>query len=150
MKRQTSNSAFLEMVRKGWIKGQQKRVLMAIIAHGPGTSREIIERANRSIAPLGPNINLVRARFTELHARGLVDSTERRRCKISGCTAHVWRFINVPRDRPPLALEPWSKGAQVRRLATRLLRLIGTPGPRGLECQVKNLRSQAMTLGVPL
>lgn len=83
----TSRKAFAQLVESGQLRGRQHEVLRAVIKHGPGTSAEIIAKGD-----LSPNVNLMRARFTELQARGLIVETGSRRCKVTGRTALVWTF----------------------------------------------------------
>lgn len=61
-------------------------VLRAIRQYGPATSAEIIARGG-----LGTNINLYRARFTDLHDRGRVITTGKRTCTITGRRVLVWQ-----------------------------------------------------------
>lgn len=121
--KQTSRQVFFALCKRGYIRGQQKRVLEAVLKYGPGTSREIIDRANRSTScGLGTNINLIRARFTELHQRRLIttDPNQRKRCRITGHHVHEWRFnVDAPPIPPPVGV--FSKLSAWRGLATVLL-----------------------------
>lgn len=85
MTRATSREAYHELIASGALVGKQARVLGAIVDHGPGTSGEIIADAK-----LGANINLFRARFTELLAKGLIREVGQRVCKVSGRVGLVW------------------------------------------------------------
>lgn len=87
MTRSTSREAFRQLVESGALKGKQRQVLEAVLEHGPATSAEIIRAGG-----LGENVNLWRARFTELHARGLIVEAGVRKCKITGRTALVWEY----------------------------------------------------------
>lgn len=84
--RQTSMTAYRQLVASGVIKGNQDRVLAHIVDYGPATSGEILFRMNVR------NVNAWRARFTELQARGLITEVEQRKCTITGRLALVWEF----------------------------------------------------------
>ncbi len=87
MTRATSRIAWREMVESGALLGNQAKALEAVIAHGPATSGEIIRAAG-----LGENVNLWRARFTELLGRGLIREIGQRVDGTTGRQALVWEY----------------------------------------------------------
>lgn len=86
----TSVAAYESALKSGLIAGQLVRVGHLIATYGPGTSAEVLKGTG-----LDANRNLARARFTELANRGLITEVERRRCKITGRKAIVWRFVGA-------------------------------------------------------
>lgn len=102
------------MVASGALRGKQADALNAIITHGEGTSAEIIRRQG-----LGANVNLWRARFTELSARGLIAEVTTRKCEITGRTAVVWEATDRSK---PLDLRKGT-GVSKKTLAATLLRI---------------------------
>lgn len=88
---QTSIDAFITEKVSGRIAGRQLQVLRAVAACGQGTSAEILRAAN-----LDANRNLMRARFTELAAAGRIVEAGRRKCRITGRSAIVWRLSTEP------------------------------------------------------
>jgi hypothetical protein len=76
------------MRESGALLGNQARALEAVIDYGPATSGEIIARG----IGVAANVNLWRARFTELAGRGLIREIGQRACTITGRTALVWEF----------------------------------------------------------
>lgn len=81
----TSRESYRLLVESGALKGKQAKALDAVMRHGPATSGEIIQT-------LGPNVNLWRARFTELQGKGMIVEVGQRRCTITGRTAIVWQY----------------------------------------------------------
>ena len=69
------------------------RLLYSLRDHGPQTSRRLATRLN------APNLNLLRARLTELRQRGAIVGDGTVRCPVSGRQVTRWRF--VPPDRRP-------------------------------------------------
>lgn len=109
--RETSREAYDQLVESGALKGKQAKALEQIVAHGPATSGEIIQR-------LGPNVNLWRARFTELAARGLIVETGQRKCTVTGRTALVWEYSGRTK---PLAPKHRAGAKELRSLLKRVV-----------------------------
>lgn len=106
--RETSRIAYQQLVDSGQLKGRQAQALNATIKHGPATSAEIIDKDD-----LGENVNLWRARFTELQARGLIREVGQRKCKITGHLALVWEATGRSK---PLDVKKGHKAASVKEL----------------------------------
>lgn len=69
------------------------RLLYSLRDHGPQTSRRLATRLR------APNLNLLRARLTELRQRGAIVGDGTVRCAVSGRQVTLWRY--VPPDRRP-------------------------------------------------
>lgn len=63
------------------------RLLYSLRDHGPQTSRRLATRFR------APNLNLLRARLTELRQRGAIVGDGTTRCAVSGRQVTLWRFI---------------------------------------------------------
>jgi hypothetical protein len=114
MTRATSRESYRQLVESGALRGKQASALEAVVLWGPATSAEIIDKAQ-----LGENVNLWRARFTELQARGLIVETGTRKCKITGRTALTWEYSG--RTKP---LDPnKGRGVSKKTLAATLIRI---------------------------
>lgn len=136
----TSREAYKLLVESGQLKGKQAQALEAVVRHGPATSAEIIQT-------LGTNVNLWRARFTELQARGLIAQIGTRKCTITGRAAIVWQFTGRTK---PLEAQHSVGAKELRSLLGAALKIIGNPGPRGYEPAVTHLRERAKAAGVRL
>ncbi len=117
MTKATSLAAWQRMRDLGLLKGQLVDILEHVIQHGPGTAAEILHRTKYE-----RNLNLSRARFTELQERGLIREIDARACKISG--RHALVFEATGREKP-LAAPKRIKGtkAQWRDLAERMIKV---------------------------
>lgn len=82
--RSTSREAYRYLVKHGLLKGQQQRCLDKLINMGTATSRAVIQSLKIS------DVNAWRARFTELHGRGLIIETGSARCPYTGRMVIVW------------------------------------------------------------
>lgn len=114
MTRETSLEAYTQMVESGKLRGKQAEALAAIMKHGPATSAEIIQR-------LGTNVNLWRARFTELAARGLITEVGSRKCTVTGRTALVWLWSGRTK---PLKAKHRLGTAALRKIANEAVQLL--------------------------
>lgn len=63
------------------------RLLYSLRDHGPQTSRRLATRLN------APNLNLLRARLTELRQRGAIVGDGTVRCPVSRRQVTRWRFV---------------------------------------------------------
>lgn len=112
--RETSIESYKLLVESGALRGKQAQALEAIIKRGPATSAEIIQT-------LGANVNLWRARFTELQARGLITEVGTRKCSVTGRTALVWQYSGRTK---PLAPKHRASAATLRALLKKALPFI--------------------------
>ena len=85
MTRETSIEAYREALAGGLINRQHSEILALVLKRGPATSAETVQDT-----VLAKNLNLTRARFTELHQVGWLKSLEPRHCRITGHRATVW------------------------------------------------------------
>lgn len=136
MTRATSREAYQALVDSGQLRGRQAEALWAVINNGPATSAEII-----SSAGLGANVNLWRARFTELVARGLIREVSARKCKITGRRALVWEATG--RTKPLDAVEGHavSGKAALRAVAAEAIAALEGHGTVG-AAEAKSLRKR--------
>lgn len=117
--RGTPREAYDHLVRTHQLLGRQQQALDALIQYGPGTTGEIIAAGH-----LGTNTNGWRARFTELHARGLIREIGRRKCNVSGFTSLVWEPTGRMTPLDPEAGHV-SRGPRAwRRLADEMAKLL--------------------------
>jgi hypothetical protein len=95
----TSIQAYAEARQSGLISAQQAQVLLWMINDQRTwqTSAEVL-RARVE------NVNLWRARFTELHDIGAIIGGGRRRCTITGRSAIVWSVAPWPWTPPEAKL----------------------------------------------
>lgn len=115
--RETSREAYRQLLESGELPKRQADALAALIEHGPATSAEIIVR----YLPNGLNVNLWRARFTELAARGLIEEVDSRRCKVTGRTALVWQYSGRTQ---PLAAKHRTSAKAWKAIAERACKLL--------------------------
>jgi hypothetical protein len=89
MTRETSRKAYQELLASGKLKGQLADLLEDLVDMGPGgaTIAETVDGTKYAV-----NLNLTRARFTDLMQRGLIREISTRRCKITGKQALVWEY----------------------------------------------------------
>lgn len=138
MTRATSSEAWQRMRDTGLLRGQLVDILEHVIDHGPGTAAEILKGTKYS-----KNLNLSRARFTELLDRGLIREIDSRVCTISGRSALV--FEATGRDKP-LQVAKRSKGtkAEWRDLAERMQKYIaGETGSTAFAASIAELGGDA-------
>lgn len=114
--RDNSIAAFEHMVKTGQISKQRAAVLRAFVEHGPGTSAEVLHAAG-----MADNLNLRRARVTELSESGHLVIAETRACKVTGRQAAVWRFCSEPKPRPPEPSIDWY--GEVKRILSAVSKL---------------------------
>lgn len=107
----TSRESYRILIASGQLRGQQAQALEAVTRHGPATSGEIIQT-------LGPNVNLWRARFTELQGRGLIVEVGQRRCTITGRNAIVWQYSGRTK---PLEAKHRTGTKELRALLKRVI-----------------------------
>lgn len=93
--RETSRTAYQQLLKTGQIRGQQGKALANIVAFGPCTSGELFFEMGIK------NVNAWRARITELQSRGLIAETGQRKCKITGRLALVWEYTGRLAPLPP-------------------------------------------------
>lgn len=94
--RSTSREAYRDLEGRGVLKGHRLEVYEAFERFGPGTAAEVLTRA-----ALHGNLNLARARVTELGDAGLLVESDARKCSKTGRRAIVWRALAD--DEPPIA-----------------------------------------------
>lgn len=93
----TSAIALAQAEASGKLKGKRFEVAMAFKEHGPGTSAEVLSAARLA----GNNLNLSRARVTELADAGMLRSVGERKCNVTRKLANVWEFGSfAPRAKP--------------------------------------------------
>jgi hypothetical protein len=97
MSRSTSAEAYNDLESKGVLRGQRLEVLRAFQKYGDGTSAEILKRAG-----LSGNLNLSRARVTELSNAGFLVADGERPCNATGRNATVWRTLRDGEEPKPL------------------------------------------------
>lgn len=119
--RETSRKAWQELCDSRQLKGKQAKVLEHLIGMGQATSGEVIANMREA------NVNLYRARFTELQARGLIVEVGTRPCKISGRMALVWEFSGRTKALVPKGRNAGSK--ELRELVTRAVSLLKSTEP---------------------
>ena len=116
--RETSRESYRQLVDSGQLVGKQALALDMTIRHGPGTSAEIIAHLP------GDNVNLWRARFTELNARGLIREIGVRKCKVSGRSALVWEATGRTKPLDPDKGHITSGPKAWRALATKAVEIL--------------------------
>lgn len=117
--RETSREAYRQLVESGQLRGKQREALQAVVGYGGGTSAEIIAHS------LGTNVNLWRARFTELAARGLIVEAGTRKCRITGKTAIVWEYSGRSKALPAQHRVGSAKLRDLLKRAAKLLQAHG-------------------------
>lgn len=85
----SSSMAAAHMAESGALSRQRLEVLQAIREHGPGTAREIAQRA-------GLDRYAVSRRAPELRKAGLVIEGPVRDCTAGGRASVEWRATNAP------------------------------------------------------
>lgn len=95
----TSAEAYRDLEARGVLRGQRAEVYAAFERFGPGTAAEVLKRA-----ALHGNLNLARARVSELANAGYLRECKPRKCKVTGRRAIVWRALDddelpCPRER---------------------------------------------------
>jgi hypothetical protein len=133
--RATSIKSWQAMVDSGELEGQIAKVLHAVIEHGPGTSSEIFKAAK-----IGGNINLHRARLSELQERDLIRETAQRHCSVTGRLALVWEFTG--REKPLHVERKRGKAKAMVELAKEAIDALAKHG-----ADVEPLRARYKELG---
>jgi chloramphenicol 3-O-phosphotransferase len=87
----TSAIALAQAEGSGKLNGRRFEVAKAFKEHGPGTSAEVLHRAG-----LAKNLNLMRARVTELADDGFLREIGERRCNVTRRLAIVWEYGSFP------------------------------------------------------
>lgn len=136
--RETSRKAWEQMCASGVLNGRQRRALEYLIAMDTATSGEVIARMRE------PNVNLWRARFTELQARGLITEVGTRKCGVSGRSAIVWQFSGRTK---PLEAQHRVGAAQLRDLLKRAAKLLQAHGG-GAATSAAELLEEVRAAGV--
>lgn len=139
MTRETSREAFKELIDSGALHGKQLAALRAVYHHGPGTSAEII-----GAGLPGGNVNLWRARFTELQARGLIVEAGTRKCKVTGRSALVWEYSKRTK---PLPAQHRVGADKLRTLLGRACKLLQAHGG-GAATSAAELLEEVRAAGV--
>lgn len=88
MTRATSAEVYRDLETRGVLRGQRAEVYKAFERFGPGTAAEVLNRAS-----LHKNLNLARARVSELANAGMLRELLPRKCSITGRRAVVWRSL---------------------------------------------------------
>lgn len=88
MTRQTSVSAYNDIIDSGWVKAQHKAIYQYMYTFGPRTSGECFYEMNAG----NPTKALTqsRARFTELRGMGMLREVGKRKCAITGRVVILW------------------------------------------------------------
>lgn len=94
--RNTSREAYRDLEGRGILKGQRLEVYEAFERFGPGTAAEVLYKAS-----MHGNLNLMRARVSELGDEGLLVESDERKCNRTGRRAIVWRALAS--DEQPIA-----------------------------------------------
>ena len=84
--RQTSITAFSELIRKNITSRRQQQVYDAIKHLGGGTNTEIASYLHLPI-------NCITGRTKELYDRMYITDYSERKCKLTGFTATEWRAV---------------------------------------------------------
>lgn len=93
----TSAIALAQAEASGKLNGKRFEVAKAFKEHGPGTAAEVLSR----VPSLAKNLNLSRARVTELADAGFLREVGERRCNVTRRLAIVWEAGNfAPRAKP--------------------------------------------------
>jgi hypothetical protein len=87
----TSAIALAQAEGSGKLNGRRFEVAKAFKEFGPGTSAEVLHRAG-----LAKNLNLMRARVTELADDGFLREIGERRCNVTRRLAIVWEYGSFP------------------------------------------------------
>jgi hypothetical protein len=98
--RNTSRQAYRDLEGRGILRGIRLEVYAAFERFGAGTSAEVLHRAS-----MHGNLNLMRARVTELADAGVLVEVTERKCTRTGRQAIVYRSLEdgeqpVPRVKP--------------------------------------------------
>ena len=103
MIRQTSIDAYNQIIKDGSLVKLKLKIYKSIMDNEGLTSAEM----HYSYFPY-KQISTVRARYTELHKLGCIDSLETRRCSVTGYRTSTWTLTDAqPRkevynfDKPP-------------------------------------------------
>ncbi|HUS27589.1 MAG TPA: hypothetical protein VMZ53_03750 [Kofleriaceae bacterium] len=115
---ETSRESYRILIESGKLRGKQAQALEAVMRHGPATSGEIIQT-------LGTNVNLWRARFTELQGKGLIVEVGQRKCTVTGRSAIVWQYSGRTK---PLELQHRAGTKQLRSLLQRVVKACDVNG----------------------
>jgi hypothetical protein len=83
----TSCAAYAEAAETGRLASAVLKVAHAFEQLGPGTAAEVLRAAD-----LDGNLNLMRARVTDLEDMGLLREVDRRPCEVTGRRARVLEF----------------------------------------------------------
>lgn len=144
MTRETSRKAFHELRDSGALKGRQLEALEALLKVGPATSGEVIDHMGQT------NVNLWRARFTELQARGLIAEVGTRACKVSGRAGVVWDYtgrikpLDVDKGHKTGSAKAW------KAVALDALELLGIGDSVAAVGKIAQVRENAKALGAKL
>lgn len=120
----TPSQAFEHLVATKQIRGKPAVILDRLIAIGPATSGEVL-----ASLPDVTNINMWRARFSELQARGLIQEVGERKCRISGRPSVVWAATARTK---PLNVRKGARGSDGRAwkgVAVKLAKELGRVSP---------------------
>jgi hypothetical protein len=90
----TSIAAFIEENDSGRLLAMRQIVERAFASFAPGTTAEVLH-----LAKLDRNLNLTRARATELADAGIIVEIESRKCLQTGRRAIVWQYVADPDKR---------------------------------------------------
>jgi len=86
MEQQTSIDAYNYLKDTGKLGKLQKEVYLYLLDHPNSTQSEVSSGLNKQRGSVNP-------RFGELYSKGLIDSTGKRKCKITGTNVLVWKVI---------------------------------------------------------
>lgn len=123
--KQTSLSAYRELIDSGKLGEEQQRVLAYLSEHGGHTGSEL---------DLLMRTTSAHKRVSELEAMGALDSSIVRKCRVTGRDAIEWRVAQHPVIRElPKANVPMPSRMAVARAITEILELAkekeqNTPG----------------------
>lgn len=94
MIQETSLLAFQALVESGRLENHHAIVLDAVKAMPDSTSNEIFNYLDEKYGYDDPRyISVIRARFTELREKGLIQNVGRRPCGITGNVCLLWRAV---------------------------------------------------------
>ena len=89
----TSKESFHEEENSGRLKRNRDIVTRAFQQFGPGSSAEVLTTAG-----LGQNLNLWRARATDLTNDGVLKKIDKRPCRLTGKKVSILQYVE-PKDR---------------------------------------------------